>query len=325
MNELTPREREQARLAAARQARRLLEERRPNLALYQASEPREARIIGGVLVYSKAAIPAIAALAALASSVRTVQVVSAIYTAAGSHPVGVALAAGAFTLSIEGSLFVLALAQEGEAMRRRAERARRHVSSLRGLWYGLLVRIGLRPALRWDEMPESSGRIGTVIGLALAAALATNLYLGMQPIIAQTGASSIQAFIAGLWHAPAELQMTFVVDLVLALFAPLVAFAAGHLTARYAAEIAERSRAGRLAYERDLEAWRAAYANPLQTDEGAALLAEQLEYKRASKANRVPFGSTAVTQGGDESGRTSARANGHGGENIAVRLDDMRS
>jgi hypothetical protein len=312
---LTPREMAQVRQNAEKARRRQLDDQRPQVAQYQASEGRDTKIIGGVLLYAKAAVPVIALLAALASAVRTVQVVSTIYLEAGSHAIGVIVAAVAFTLAIEGTLFVLALAQEGEAMRRRAARSQRHVGSLRGLWYGLLVRVGVRPALRWDEMPESSGRVGIVLALALAAALATNLYLGMQPIIQQMGASSLQAFIAGLWHAPAALQMAFAVDLVLALFAPLVAFAAGHLTARYAAEIAERSQAGRLAYERDLAAWREAYASPLETDEGAALLAEHLEYKRRLKAGRqtVPFGNTAHELAGRESGLMSARANGHGG------------
>ncbi len=326
MNDLTPRETAQARQAAEKQRRQQLDGQRPNLAHFQGGEGRDARIISGVLLGAKAAIPAIALLAALASSVRTVQVVSAIYAEAGSHPIGVIVAAVAFTLAIEGALFVLALAQEGEAMRRRAERARRHVGSLRGLWYGLLVRVGVRPALRWDEMPESSGRIGIVLALALAAALATNLYLGMQPIIREMGTSSLQTFLAGLWSAPAALQMTFAVDLVLALFAPLVAYAAGHLTARYAAEIAQQAQAGRLAYERDLAAWRDAYANPLATEEGAALLAEHLEYKRRLKAGRqtVPFGNTARELAGPESGPMIVHANGHGHGANGHNVDETR-
>ena len=322
---LTPRENAQVRQSAEKAARALYREREPKLAQYQASEGRDTKIIGGVLLYSKAAVPAIAVLAALASSVRTVQVVSTIYTEAGSHPVGVLVAAVAFTLAIEGALFVLALAQEGEAMRRRSERARRHVGSLRGLWYAVLVRAGVRPALRWDEMPESSGRVGIVLALALAAALATNLYLGMQPIIREMGARSLQAFIAGLWSAPAALQMAFAVDLVLALFAPLVAYAAGHLTARYAAEIAQRSQAGRLAYERDLAAWREVYANPLATEEGEALLAEHLEYKRRMKAGRqtVPFGNTAHELAAHESTLTTAHANGHG-RGVNGHIDEIR-
>lgn len=285
MTELTLKEREQARQHAVKETRRRLEERRPNPAHYQ-SAGREARIISAVLLYAKAAVPAIAVLAALASAVRTVQVVSSIYTEAGSHPVGVAIAALAFTLAIEGTLFTLALASEGEALRLRAARAARHVGSLRGVWYALLVRLGVKEPLRYDQMPESSGQIGVVLVLALLAALATNLYLGMQPVLRQVGASSVQDFLRGLWDASANVQMTFAVDLVLALFAPLVAFAAGHLTARYAAEIAESAQAGRVAYERDLEAWRAAYADPLATDEGAEVFTEYLEYKKQVKTAR---------------------------------------
>lgn len=315
MAELTLKEREQARQTALKEARRRLEDRRPEASHYQ-SGGREARLIGGVLLYSKAAVPVIAVLAAVASAVRTVQVVSSIYTDAGSHPVGVLVAALAFTLAIEGTLFTLALASEGEALRRRAARASRHVGSLRGLWYGVLVRVGVRPALRWDQMPESSGRIGIVLVLALLAALATNLYLGMQPVLQQVGANSLQSFIAGLWDAPANVQMTFIVDLVLALFAPLVAFAAGHLTARYASEIAESAQAGRLAFERDLESWRMAYADPLATDEGGEVLAEHLEYKRQVKeARHNPFGNTAATPDAGAGGLMTApvSANGHAG------------
>lgn len=320
MIELTRNEQEKARELALKAMRSRLEERKPDDSHYHTDDGRDGRIIGATLAYSKAAVPVIAVLAALASAVRTVQVVSSIYTDAGSHPVGVLIAAVAFTLAIEGTLFTLALAQEGEALRRRSERASRHVGSLNGLWYGVLVRIGLRPALRWDEMPESSGGMGMVLALALSAALATNLYLGMSPIIRDMGASSLQNFISGLWDAPAALQMTFMVDLVLALFAPLVAFTAGHLTARYAAEIAERSQAGRLAYQRDMEAWRAAYAEPLATEEGLELLNEYLEHKIASKAarKRVPFGSTAAIPDGGESMPTNGHVNGHGGESIAA-------
>lgn len=316
MSELTAREIEQVRGQVVKAARARLDSRKPDESLYRTGDGRDAQIIGSVLLWSKAAIPVVAVLAALASSVRTVQVVSTLYSDAGSHPVGVLIAALAITLAVEGTLFVLALAQEGEALRRRSERAARHVGSLRGLWYGVLVRLGLREPLRWDEMPESSGGIKIVLALALTGALATNLYLGMKPIIDQMGAVSLQSFISGLWDAPAALQMAFLVDLVLALFAPTVAFAAGHLTARYASEIAQRAAAGRLAYERDLEQWRAAYADPLATDEGAEMLEEYLEHKQQVKAARQaskqrPFGSTAPDQAAGDDTQPMRSASGH--------------
>lgn len=320
---LTIREREAARAQALDTMRKRLEERRPDAAQYTTSGGRDGEIIAATLTYAKAAVPIMAVLAALASAVRTIQVVSTIYYAAGSSPIGVGIAALAFTLAAEGALFVLALAQAGEHMRRRSERRERHVVSLATVWRAFLVRIGRKAPLRHDELPESSGGIAIVIALALIFTLSTNLYLGLKPLIDQLGATSLQNFIGSLWTAPAALQMTFVVDLSAALFAPLVAFAAGHLTARFAAEIAERGQSARTAYESDLHHWREAYANPLATDEGRELLNEYLDLKLSSKAARskkrepLPFGHTA--HAADESGYMSmnGRVNGHGGEPTA--------
>lgn len=105
---------------------------------------REAHIITKVLIWSKIAVPAIALLAALASSVRTLQTASEIYAASGSHPLGVGIAAVAFTLSGEGALFVLALAREGERLQLSREKKVRHVTSLRSTWRAITVRIGMR-------------------------------------------------------------------------------------------------------------------------------------------------------------------------------------
>jgi hypothetical protein len=320
LSDLTIREKEQAREQAGKAMRARLEERRPD-ALQYTTESRDSRVIAATLTYSKAAVPLIAILAALASSVRTVQVVSTIYASAGSHPVGVLVASLAFTLAAEGALFVLALAQAGEQMRRRAEKHERHVVSLANIWRAVLVRVGIRPALRHDELPEETGGIGIVIALALVFTLSTNLYLGLKPLIDQLGASSLQNFVGSLWTAPAGLQMTAIVDLTAALFAPLVAFAAGHLTARFASEIAERSQATRMAYERDMEKWRTMFADPLSTDEGRELLEEYQNLKLASKRARNkpkeepatgndPFGSTVPIL--VVNGNTKPMQNGNG-------------
>lgn len=321
--DLTAREKEQVRAEVLKTIRARLEDRRPEAATYT-TESRDSRVIAATLIYAKAAIPAIAILAALASAVRTVQVVSSIYADAGSHAIGVAIAAIAFTLAAEGALFVLALAQAGETTRRRAEKTSRHVLSLASVWRSVLVRIGMRPALRYDELPEGTGGIDVVIALALVFTLSTNLYLGMKPLIDQLGASSLQNFMASLWEAPAALQMTFIVDLTAALFAPLVAFTAGHLTARFASEIAERSQASRMAYERDMTLWREQFSDPLVTDEGRELLDEYLSIKVASKAARakvkggatpetLPFGITVPVPGAPEFISMNGHANGHGG------------
>lgn len=288
---LTAREKETARSQAEKSMRERLQERKPDSKAYNTDQGRAAQLISGTLLWSKAAVPLIALLAAVASSVRTVQVVSTIYSDAGSHPVGVLLAAVAFTLAAEGALFTLALARAGEELKRRSEGRPRHVGSLAGLWRAVKVRIGTERALRHDEMPESSGQIGVVLVLALLFTLSTNLYLGMKPLIDQIGATSLQNFVSSLWTASANVQMTAFVDFAAALFAPLVAFAAGHLTAHFAAEVAQQSQEGRKAYERDLKQWREAMANPLTTAEGRELLTEfeslKLESKRARAAARA--------------------------------------
>lgn len=282
---LTASEREAARRAAEKAMRSRLEERKPDQSAYQTDETRAARIIGATLLWAKAAVPIIALLAALASAVRTIQTAAEIYTAAGSSPIGVGIAALAFTIATEGALFTLALAQEGESARRRADGRARHVSSLAGLARAVLVRVGLKTPLRYDEMPERDS-IGVVMLIALVFAVAANAYMGLRPLVEQIGASSLQNFIASIWTAPAQLQMTFIVDLAAVLFPPLMALKAGHLTARFAAEIAENSRAGATAYQRDMNQWREAVANPVQTPEGRELYQEILSEKAAKKRGK---------------------------------------
>lgn len=289
MSELTIKERESIRQNALKIMRQRLEERKPEASQYNSTDGKDSRFIASVLTYSRAAIPVIALLAGIASAVRTLQVVSSIYSAAGSPGLGVIIASISFTLAAEGALFVLALAQAGEELRARSSARHRHVTSLASLWRAFLVRLGKRPALRHDELPEKSGGIGFVILLALLFTLSTNLYLGLKPLVDELGASSLQDFFAGLWSAPANIQLTAVVDIAAALFAPLMAFTAGHLTARFAAEIAEQSQAVRGAYERDLNKWRDQYANPLETDEGRELLEEYMKAKLDQKtAKRKP-------------------------------------
>jgi len=284
--ELSIKEREQLRSQTIEAMRARLDERKPHASDYAAGDSQDARFIASVLTYSRIAVPVIAVLAALASSVRTVQVVSTLYTDAGSAGIGVLIASVAFTLAAEGALFFLALAQAGEHIRARAERRARYVMSAAGLWRSLLVRVGTRPALRHDELPDSGGGIGVVILLALLFTLSTNLYLGLKPLWDEIGAASLQTFVSGLIDAPAQTQMTAFVDFLAALFAPLVAFSAGHQTAKFAAEIAERSQASKSAYEADMTAWREARANPLATEEGQELFEEYVRLKVSSKAAR---------------------------------------
>lgn len=283
---LTISEVERIRTDAESAMRSRLENRRPREDQYASEgDGKAARLIGTTLLWAKAAVPLIALLAALASSVRTLQTASEIYTASGSHPVGVLVAAIAFTISVEGALFALALAQEGQRMKHRAEKRPREVWSVVGMWHSIQVRIGIREPKRHDELPQRDN-LGLVIFIAFTFAVMANAYMGFRPLLDQVEAASLQSFVAGLWTADGALQLTFLVDLFAVMFPPFMALTAGHLTARFAAEIAEAASGGRVAYERDLAKWRTDFAQPLATAEGAEFFQEQLENRLLAKAAR---------------------------------------
>jgi hypothetical protein len=262
---------------------------KPDLTLYLYDRSRATHLIGKTLQWAKVFVLVIAIFAGLASSIRTVQATSEIYAAAGSHPIGVVLAALAFTISVEGALFLTALAQEGEHLKRRTANLPRHVVSLRSLGYGILVRIGIREPLRYDQLPEGGG-MGLVMAIAFAFAVAANAYMGFRPLLLEIGSVSLQQFFATLWSSPAHLQLTFILDLAGIVFPPVMALSAGHLTARFAAETAEESQSAKRAFEQDMAVWRQAYANPLETEEGMRLrdqlVAETIQAKAARKAKR---------------------------------------
>lgn len=325
MSGLTVKEREVVRDQSVKAMRARLQERQPRLEQYQTEQSRAARMIASTLVWSKAAVPLIALLAALASSVRTVQTAAEIYTASGSHPIGVVLAAVAFTVATEGALFALALAQEGDAMKARAEKRPRKVMSLKTIWNSIAIRLGLKEPPRWDQ--DHSSGVGVVIWIAFGFAVSANAYMGLKPLVTQLGEGmSLQAFTASLLGADARIQLSFLVDMAGVLFPPFMALKAGHLTARFAAEISESGRAGIAAFERDMASWREANANPLSSEEGQEFFAESVAIREASKAAReaakrgepAPFGSTAPIVDGLESGRMTVSANGHGGGKTAV-------
>lgn len=282
---LTTNEKEQAKQQAIRSLRKRLELTKPDHAQYQTGESSAVKFIASTLIWAKAFVPVIALLAAIASAVRTVQTASEIYTAAGSHWLGVLLAAIAFTVAAEGALFTLALAQEGQRMKLRTEKRERRVASLKNAWHGILVRVGVREPLRHDELPESDG-LSIVMWIAFAFAVASNAYLGLRPLVSQIGSVSLQGFMTSILTADAQLQMTFIVDLAAVLFPPLMALNAGHLTARFAAELAESSQAIKTAYQRDLERWNASYADPLATDAGRELIETLYQDKLAAKQSR---------------------------------------
>jgi hypothetical protein len=283
--ELTTVEQEQARAQAVKLMRARLDQRKPVQDDYQHGAIRAGRIVASVLFWSKAFIPVVALLAALASSVRTVQTASEIYTASGTHPIGVIIAAIAFTLAVEGALFVLALAAEAERMGLRAQKRSRHLLSAKSVWRGVLVRAGLREPLHHHELNEEI-RLGGVMLIALLFAVSANLYMGMRPLINELGAVSLQALFQTLWAAPATLQLTFIVDFAGVLFPPLMALAAGHLTARFAADFSEQTQAADQAYRDSLTAWHQFAADPLANEEGQALLVSILEERRRTKQGR---------------------------------------
>ncbi|MEQ8677244.1 MAG: hypothetical protein RLP44_09560 [Aggregatilineales bacterium] len=283
---LTPREEARIREQTINSVRSTLELKKPKREHYIFSQNKSSQLITNVLAWSKISVPIIAVLAAMASSVRTLQTASEIYSASGSHSIGVAIAAITFTLSTEGAIFVLALAQEGEKLKQRREKQPRHVMSLLSLWRGVKVRIGLEEPLRHDELTESSS-LSFVMFIALFFAMSANAYIGLRPLLSEVGAVSIQDFLSGLWSAPAELQITFVVDFAAVLFPPLMALTAGHLTARFAVEIASESQREITEYESALQQWREWYTAPLETEEGQMLFEQYREYKLDGKRERI--------------------------------------
>ncbi len=300
--QLTPTEKEQARLQALKVMQMRLEQRKPDARRYELTSSAAMRVTIGTLTWSRAFIPLIALLAGLASSVRTIQTASEIYAASGSHPIGVLIAAIAFTLSVEGALFVLALATEGERLEMRRQSVPRHVTSLRSVWRAIRVRLGLAEPVGYAELPRRSG-LGPVTLLALMFAVAANANLGLRPLIEEIGTVSLQVFFSQLVVAPAALQLKFLVDVAGMLFPPLMALAAGHLTARYAVEIAERTQAAQTAFAADLEAWRRTTLDPLESDEGQAVLEMYTQEKLRVKANRL---------GRSPDGQTDFLAQGNG-------------
>jgi len=287
--DLTIRQREAVRDGVRDAMRKRLEERKPSPAQYESSTGGAGLVISQTLSWAKALMPIVVLFAALASSVRTVQTASEIYTAAGSHPVGVLIAAVGFTLGAEAALFILALAQEGERRRRIAEGRPRHVGSLAGLLRALAVRIGIKRPVDYQNMPDSSGA-GIVIAVAFLFAVAANFYMGMQPILQELAASSpgmsLQAFLSTLTTAPAGLQVQFIVDVAAVLFPPVMALTGGHLVARWGGELAAEAENTAALYRQDMQHWREAWANPLDTREGAELLRLELQRKQDAKRAR---------------------------------------
>ena len=76
----------------------------------------------------------------------------------------------------------------------------------------------------------------------------------------------LQAYLASLPTLPGSVQMTFALDIALALLPPALALVGGELTARFAREFAQQAQAARAALARDLETWRAEWSEPLDLE-----------------------------------------------------------
>lgn len=211
------------------------------------------RVIYGTLVWSKAFVPAVALLAALASSVRTMQTTAEIYEASGSPPGIALLAALAFTLAVEGALFVLALAQEHQSYKWRLARKKRRITSLLGYWRAIQVRVGIREPLSYDQMPDSDGGLAVLVMIAFIFAAVSNFNIGLRPLLEIIGETSLQTFIGNILNATARIQLAFIVDLAAVLFPPLMALKAGHLAARYALEVSASQQRMNASAERSVE------------------------------------------------------------------------
>ena len=292
---LTVAEREAARRQAYRAIRTTLRKRRPVPGDFlDADAPWWERAVASVLHGARFSIVVIALAAGLASAIRNVAAVYDNYHAAGTSPPVAVLASLAFVASVEAALFVVALARHGIQMRRRAANAPRRVASLADLWRGLRVRLGLAAPLPYAELPERDG-LGVVLAMAFAFAVTANLAVALAPALAETH-EPLQVFLAGLAARPAAEQVQLALDLALALLPPALALVGGELTARFAAEYAADAEAGRAAYAAALDAWRAAWNDPLGTEEGQAYLGDLLEEKRARKATRKRRGSEPMAQ-----------------------------
>jgi hypothetical protein len=306
---LTVSEQEAARRQAIRAMRKRLELGKPNPDDYRASDaPRAAQAVAGVLAWAKFGVIPVALAAGVASAIRNVTAVYTNYRAAGTQDTVAILAALAFVVSVEIAVFVVALARAGREMERHAAGRPRYVTSLKSLWRGVRVRLGLETPLPFDELPDRDS-LGLVLLLAVGFAVVANLAVAMGPVLANTQ-QPLQAYLAGLGSAPGSVQIAFVLDVALALLPPALALVGGELTARFAREYAQLAEAGSNEYRADLEAWRAAWVDPLSTDEGADYLAELLDEKARRKAGRqverevepVPFATTATAGAGSNNG-----------------------
>jgi hypothetical protein len=237
------------------------------------------------LSWAKFGVVPVALAAGIASAIRNVSAVFENYSAAGAHDGVAILAALAFVVSVEVAVFIVALARAGVEMRRRSENRPRHVTSLRTLYRGLQVRLGTAEPLSYADLPERD-TLGLVLWLAVGFAVVANLAVALAPMLGETQ-QPLQDYLAGLAAAPGRQQVTFILDVALALLPPALALVGGELTAKFAREFAQQGEQGKAEYRVDLAAWRAAWQDPLSIDEGEEYLLDLLNDKARRKLART--------------------------------------
>lgn len=203
--------------------------------------------------WGRAAFPIIATIGAIASAIRTFQTVGEIFLRANSPQWVAVVAAVCLTLAVEGTLFVASLARENQRIAWRAARKRRDVTTIRSVGRMIGVRLGQEQPLSYDQLPDNDNLLGTMIVITFFAAIASNVYQGLKPLIEQTSDASLQNIVSYLLSAKGSEQLAFLTDFIFAIFPPILALNAGHLTARFAAEIARGERQSSARQERAAE------------------------------------------------------------------------
>jgi hypothetical protein len=206
-----------------------------------------------LFVWGRAAFPIIATIGAIASAIRTFQTVEEIFLRANSPQWIAIVAAACLTLAVEGTLFVASLSRENQRIAWRASRKRRNVTTIRSIGRMINVRLGREQPLSYDQLPDNDNLLGTMILITFVAAIASNVYQGLKPLIEQTADASLQNIVSYLLNAKGSEQLAFLTDFVFAIFPPILALNAGHLTARFAAEIARGERQSNARQERSTE------------------------------------------------------------------------
>lgn len=303
---LTAAKSEGVKRKAIRARQTTLRSQRPRLEDYLGEQGRAERMVSGAFKWAKASVPVIFLLAVMGSMVRTLMTIWGVYEASGTETGLILVAAVGLSLATEGAIFPIEMALEQRRMARRAAKEPRRVLSLRELLRMLGVRLGLAEPRRWDEM-QGDGLLAMVVWIALIVALTTNLYQSLHPLLANItlgvaeGTLIIPGLVAGevitlqellgnLGNLPADLQMIFIVDVILAVFPPLMAKVAGMLTAQFAAEVGVLEQDGLRAHQDDLRQWQVEYVNPLDFAAGQ----EALDVEMAALEDRLAQGSVSV-------------------------------